>query len=74
MSEPRRIPELLVANFLPGIRDIGYMETFMGWNLIYRNRYEMMGLTSEIPQDEIQDIRVFTEDNESIIFLQVTKK
>jgi SAM-dependent methyltransferase len=65
---------LLVANFLPDIRDIGYMETFMDWKLVYRSRLEMLGISEEIPQDEIRDIRIFTEENQNIIFLQITKR
>lgn len=65
---------LLVANFLPGIRDIGYMEVFMDWNLIFRTRHEMMNMTMDIPQEEIRGIRVFAEENQNIIFLEVTKR
>ena len=65
---------LLVANFLPNVDDIGYMESFMDWKLIYRSRLEMLDISSEIPQAEIRDIRIFTEENENIIFLQITKK
>jgi SAM-dependent methyltransferase len=64
---------LLVANFLPGIRDAAYMETFMDWQLIYRTRHEMIDLTMEIPQDEIHDISLFTEENRNIIFVQVRR-
>lgn len=65
---------LLVANFLPGILDLGYMETYMGWNLIYRTRTEMLQVSDRIPQSEIRDIRLFAEDNQNIIFLEITKK
>lgn len=65
---------LLVANFLPGIRDVGYMESYMGWKLIFRTRQEMLELSQEIPQAEIRDIRIFAEENQNIIFLQVTKR
>jgi len=27
----------LVANFLPGLHDVGCMEAYMGWHLIYRD-------------------------------------
>ena len=64
---------LLVANFLPGVRDIGYMETFMDWNLVYRNRREMVDLSMEIPEDEIRQIKLFSEDQKNIAFLQVTR-
>jgi extracellular factor (EF) 3-hydroxypalmitic acid methyl ester biosynthesis protein len=64
---------LVVANFLPGIPDLGYMESYMAWPLIYRTRLEMMGVSSEIPQPQIREVRVFTEENQNIIFLQITK-
>jgi hypothetical protein len=71
MLRPRG--RLLVANFLPGILDVGYMETYMGWKLIYRTRQEMLDLAAEIPQAQIRDIHLFAEDHQNIIFLQITK-
>jgi SAM-dependent methyltransferase len=65
---------LLVANFLPGIRDVGYMETYMSWRLIYRTRQEMLDVASGICQSEIRDIRLFSEEGQNIIFLLVTKR
>jgi len=65
---------LLVANFLPGVRDIGYMEAYMDWFLIYRTRREMVDLTMEIPENEIREMTVFTEENQNIIFLQVLRR
>jgi len=64
---------LLVANFLPGARDIGYMETFMGWDLIYRSRSDMMDLTMGIPEEDIKEVRVNSEEYRNIVFLQLTK-
>jgi len=64
---------LMAANFLPGVRDVGYMETFMDWRLIYRTRQEMIDMTMEIPEDEVRDITIFAEENRNIIFLRVTK-
>jgi hypothetical protein len=65
---------LLVANFLPGIRDVGYMETYMGWKLRFRTRLEMMELSAEIPQAQIHDIRITAEENQNIIFLEITRE
>lgn len=64
---------LLVANFLPAVRDIGYMETFMGWNLIYRSRTEMMDLTMGIPEEDVKEVTVNSEEYRNIVFLQLTK-
>ena len=66
--------ELVVANFLPGIRDIGFMEAFMDWKLIYRTRQDMVDLTGEIDESEIGHLALFAEENRNIIFLRVTKK
>jgi extracellular factor (EF) 3-hydroxypalmitic acid methyl ester biosynthesis protein len=65
--------KLVVANFLPTIEDIGYMEACMDWFLIYRDRFEMMGLTESIVQSAIQEIRVSVEENQSIVFLEVVR-
>ena len=64
---------LIVANFLPGIRDIGYMETFMDWNLVYRGRSEMVELTAGIPESDVKEVCLLSEEGKNIIFLQVTK-
>jgi SAM-dependent methyltransferase len=65
--------QLVVANFMPGIRDVGYMEAFMDWRLIYRTRHDMTDLTTEIEEPEIRDLSLFTEESRSIIFLRITK-
>jgi extracellular factor (EF) 3-hydroxypalmitic acid methyl ester biosynthesis protein len=71
MLRPRG--RLVLANFLPGIPDLGYMESYMAWNLIYRTRLEMLDLTMDIPQAAIRDVRLFAEENQNILFLEVTK-
>lgn len=65
---------LVLANFLPGILDVGYMESYMGWTLIYRTRQDMIALAAHIPQADLRDIRIFAEENQNIIFLELTKK
>ncbi|MFG0262261.1 MAG: class I SAM-dependent methyltransferase, partial [Novipirellula sp. JB048] len=56
--------KLVIANFLPEIRDIGYMEMFMDWHLIYRTRGQMMQLADRIVQSNLEEIRIVAEDNE----------
>ena len=65
--------KLVIANFLPSIHDIGYMEACMDWFLVYRNRMDMMGLTELIPQIDMHDIHVSVEENQNIVFLEVTR-
>ena len=64
---------LVVANFLPGVRDIGYMEAYMDWRLIYRSRREMTELTMDIAEEEVRHLRIFSEENQNIIFLELSK-
>ncbi len=66
--------QLIVANFMPGIRDIAYMEAFMDWSLIYRTRQDMVRLTSEIDESEIRELSVFAEDSRNIIFFRLRKR
>ena len=65
---------VVVANFLPEIRDIGYMEACMDWNLVYRSRHEMMELTRGVPQREIHSLRLFTDESQNIIFLEICRR
>jgi extracellular factor (EF) 3-hydroxypalmitic acid methyl ester biosynthesis protein len=65
--------KLVIANFLPTMGDIGYMEACMDWFLIYRDRFAMMGLTELIDQSDIHEVRISVEENQSIIFLEVIR-
>jgi extracellular factor (EF) 3-hydroxypalmitic acid methyl ester biosynthesis protein len=41
--------ELVVANFTNDVADIGYMESYMAWNLIFRSLDELLDLAADIP-------------------------
>ena len=49
------------------------MEVYMDWQLIYRTRQEMVDLTAEIAEADIHDIRLYTEENQNMIFLEITR-
>ena len=66
--------QLVIANFLPEIRDVGYMEMFMDWHLVYRTRSDMLALADTIDETELKEIRIRSEDNQNIIFLELTKR
>lgn len=66
--------KLVVANFLPEIRDVGYMEMYMDWHLIYRNRGEMMALADNIVQSQVREIRMVAERNENVVIMELTKR
>jgi SAM-dependent methyltransferase len=65
---------LLVANFTPAVEDIGYMETFMDWRLIYRTRDELNQLFSGLPQDAIIGQRSFEDESGAVAFVEVKRK
>lgn len=65
---------LVIANFLPEIRDVGYMEMYMDWHLIYRNRTQMLSLADPILESEVKEIRLRSEDNQNVVFLEIMKR
>lgn len=65
---------VLIANFLPGIADVGYMETFMDWHLIFRSREEVAEIMREASGDAISDLSVFTDPDENIAFARAVVK
>jgi extracellular factor (EF) 3-hydroxypalmitic acid methyl ester biosynthesis protein len=86
LSEPvaRRLTELLfaklnpggrllIANFQKDIKDLGYMETYLSWFLIYRNESELISLLVSIPDREIRYQRTFVEENENIAFMELIR-
>jgi extracellular factor (EF) 3-hydroxypalmitic acid methyl ester biosynthesis protein len=64
---------MLIPNFLVGVRDRGYMESFMDWHLIYRDHADMQRLADVLPADEVADYRIFDDNDSAITFLLVTK-
>ncbi|MHC4892069.1 MAG: class I SAM-dependent methyltransferase [Planctomycetota bacterium] len=49
---------LIVTNFLPQVADVGYMETFMGWELIYRDLDGVRDFAGDIDPDRIRRLEV----------------
>lgn len=65
--------KLLIANFAPELRDIGYLEAFMDWRLIYRAEAEVERFASAIPHDQIGAMKCFREENGNIVFLELVR-
>ena len=62
-----------IANFLPGIPDRAFMESFMDWWLVYRSPQQMLELAGALPRDEYSSLRTFVEHEANIVFLEVCK-
>lgn len=64
---------MLIANFLPGVKDRGYMESFMDWHLIYRDYAHMEALAAALPHSSVADRQIFNDDAGAITYLLVSK-
>jgi extracellular factor (EF) 3-hydroxypalmitic acid methyl ester biosynthesis protein len=64
---------MLIPNFLTGVRDVGYMEAFMDWHLIYRNQADMRALAAALPSGSVSSCQVFDDPDDAITFLLVSK-
>ncbi len=64
---------LLVANFRPGVEDVGYMEAFMDWRLIYRDAAAMERLTAGVPGPELAGCRISDDPTGSLVFLELDR-
>ncbi len=64
---------LLVANFAPELRDIGYMESIMDWNLIYRREDDVARFACEIPTPEIAEMSVYRDSCGNVVYLSLRR-
>lgn len=63
---------LLIPNFLAGIPDIGWMESFMDWKLIYRRDSEMLDLLDD--WNQVSRAEIHRDPDNNITFLKVYKR
>ena len=66
--------QLLIPNFAPRVKDRAYMEAFMDWDLIYRDRNDMPRLMEGIEAAQIQSFEVYGDPSHSVVYLLVRKK
>jgi len=64
---------LVVANFAPELRDIGYMEAVMDWRLIYRDEHGVAGVCDHLPADLIREQTMRRDVAGNVIYLTVRK-
>lgn len=65
--------KVLIANFVPDIPDVGYMEACMDWFLVYRTEAQVRGLHEALPVDLRGAQRTFRDPDENIAFLVATR-
>ena len=64
---------LLVSNFLPCVVDAGYLETYFGWHLIYRDRGQLAELGAELPAESVAGRRVYEDSHRAIGYLEIVR-
>ena len=64
---------LMFSNFLPQVLDAGYMESYMGWELIYRSQEDLRSLLEELPTEEIAEIKVYDDPYDAIGYVEVQR-
>lgn len=64
--------QLIIPNFKKGIEEKIYMDTFMKWNLIYRNEEDMLALSSNLNIPDIQK-EIYFDDLDKVVYLKITK-
>jgi len=60
---------MLVANFAPELRDIGFMESVMDWRLIYRNEQALIELADRIPAADVADCSTTRDRSGNVVYL-----
>ena len=65
---------LLIANFTPDTSDAAWMETFMDWQLVYRDEEQMRALTESIAASDITHLEQFRDDNGNITYLRLVRR
>jgi extracellular factor (EF) 3-hydroxypalmitic acid methyl ester biosynthesis protein len=65
---------LLLANVTPHLIDVGYMEAYMDWWLIYRTEAQLLQCVATLPVEQIGNISTFTEEEKSLAFMELERK
>jgi hypothetical protein len=63
----------LLTNYLRDIAGAGYMEAFMEWDLILRSPEELADTARGIPEDQIADRRIYSQEGENVVFVELRK-
>ena len=66
--------KLLLVNFAPNLQNIGYMEAYMDWHLIYRDEVEIEQLAEKIPPEQTSNIRTFRDSYKNFVFLELARR
>jgi hypothetical protein len=63
---------LLLANFVPGILEAGYMEAFMRWFLVYRTP-EQLRAVCDVSHRDFSEVSVDMESLSNVSYLSIKR-
>lgn len=62
---------LLIGSFTPATRDAGYMEAYMGWELVYRDARAMRRFAEPLPQTSLAGVETVADETGAVVYLDV---
>ena len=65
---------LLIGNLAPELIDIGYMEAFMDWHLVYRNESQLLALVDTLDGSLVAAARSYRDPHGNIVMLEVERR
>jgi hypothetical protein len=54
--------------------NVGFMEAFLDWWLIYRTRAELLQVADTVPDKQLETMHIFMDENINIAFLEIERK
>lgn len=65
---------LLIANFTHDTEDVGYMEAYKDWWLLFRDEAEMLGIVRSVPSDYLLGFDLFRDPDRHIVFAELRRR
>ena len=64
---------LMISNFTPESAGRDFMDAFMDWRLVYRDKKQMLDLVNALPQQDVTDCNLFADSGGNILYLKLRK-
>ena len=65
---------LMFTNFLPTVADAGFMESYMGWKLLFRGEAGLEELTSTLPAEQVASRRIWRDIDAAVGYVEVARR
>jgi len=64
---------MLIGNFAPELRDIGFMEAVMDWRLIYRDEAALLQVANGLPSDEVAACSTTRDRPGNVVYMTIDR-